>query len=89
MRMQSEILDVVGRVTKAVVTHSKEGVHPLVDLLDTLTQQLRKVASRHESLCNSFLKAAKVHKISCITLQRSDIWSTIQAVVSNTALFFI
>ncbi|XP_073999429.1 exocyst complex component secretory 8 [Rhodnius prolixus] len=81
MRMQSEILDVVGRVTKAVVTHSKEGVHPLVDLLDTLTQQLRKVASRHESLCNSFLKAAKVHKISCITLQRSDIWSTIQAVL--------
>lgn len=81
MRMQSEILGVVGRVTKAVVTHSKEGVHPLVDLLDTLTQQLRKVASRHESLCNSFQKAAKIHKISCLTLQRSDIWSTIQAVL--------
>ncbi|KAL1110251.1 hypothetical protein AAG570_008328 [Ranatra chinensis] len=79
--MQSEILSVVNQVSKTLVTNPSEGVHPLLDLLEVLTQQLRIVADCHMALLNSLNTVAKTNNLNLNLYQPSDVWSTIQAVL--------
>lgn len=79
--MQAEILGVNYRVAKVTVMNSIEGVHPLLDLLETLTEQLRKVTARFAALINCFQLSAKSHNINSVLFKPSDIWNSIQEVL--------
>lgn len=80
--MQADVLGVVDRVSKTVVSSSRENVHPFQDLLETLLEQVRKVAYRFNSLAENFNNACRKHEVSSCYIQPSDIWNTVQAVVS-------
>ncbi|BES91501.1 exocyst complex component [Nesidiocoris tenuis] len=80
--LQHDVMGVVDRVTKAVVTTDSSNVHPFQDLLETLLELMRKVTHRFNFLAKAFNSACAKHEVTC-SLQPSDIWNSVQAVLQS------
>uniref|UniRef100_A0A0A9WJT2 Exocyst complex component Sec8 n=2 Tax=Lygus hesperus TaxID=30085 RepID=A0A0A9WJT2_LYGHE len=77
--LQPDVYGVVDRVTKAVVSNSRENIHPFQDLLETLLEQIRKVTHRFNYLARSFNNASRKFDLSGCSIQPNDIWNTVQS----------
>lgn len=90
--MQSELQAIIPRATREVLDSSQsipsgaggaEGGQLLVELLETVLDQLRRVAAAHALLLRCVSKACTKHNVALRLYDLMEVWSKIQAVVSK------
>ena len=79
--MQTQLLSLVERTTRQLVPN--DTTHPLVDLLSMLTEQFRAIVGAHRTVLTQLARAAQSHHVRLSLYDLPDVWSRIQAVVSN------
>jgi hypothetical protein len=92
--MQTELLAIIGRTTQQLLDLSQQPPHSLgarpmpllLELLQTVFDQFRRVAAAHTSVLHSFAQAADRHHIDVRLYEMPDVWSKVQAVVSIRTL---
>jgi hypothetical protein len=95
--MQTELLAIIERSTQQLLDLSQQLPHslsarsmpPLLELLQTVFDQFRRVAAAHTSVLHSFAHAADRHHIDVRLYEMPDVWSKVQAVVSIRTLHVI
>ena len=86
VEMQAELLAIISRTTQQLLDASQQpgarNTHLLLELLQTVFDQFRRVAAAHASVLRSFARAAEKHHIDVRLYEMPDVWSKVQAVVS-------
>jgi hypothetical protein len=88
--MQTELLAIIEHTTWHILDLSQQPTHSigahstrlLLELLETVFDQFRCVATAHTSVLHSFAHAADKHHIDVRLYEMADVWSKVQAVVS-------
>lgn len=86
-RTTKSILDAPQSVTSlAVYLENNKPTEPepqrlLLELLETIFDQFRRVATAHSIVLNGFNKVAEKYRIDVRLYEMPDVWSKIQAVV--------
>lgn len=89
--MQTELLAIIEHTTQHILELSQQPTHSigahstpfLLELLETVFDQFRCVAAAHASVLRSFSRAADRHHIDVRLYEMADVWSKVQAVVSE------
>jgi hypothetical protein len=61
----------------------------LLELLSTLFDQFRAIARAHSFAIQSLRRAAEKYKIDCRLYEMTEVWSSIQVVVSFEFFIFL
>lgn len=88
MKMQAELFLLVGRTTEQILPtiDSMTPQFALVELLQTLIEQFRRVVSAHQTVLTVMERTARLHNCFLNVYDFNDIWSRIQSVVSSINL---
>ncbi|XP_021936020.1 exocyst complex component 4 isoform X2 [Zootermopsis nevadensis] len=89
IQMQTELLAIIKRTTRQLLDLSQQPTHSLgahstsllLELMQTVFDQFRQVATAHASVLRSFARAADKHHIDVRLYEMPDVWSKVQAVL--------